>query len=329
MHNRKIIIAGGTGFIGQELIKFFGNGNDLVILGRQAKNQANNRNHYSDLAADDLLRTRYVQWDGKTAGAWAAELERADLLVNLAGKSVNCRYTEANKQEIMDSRVNANHALGAAIRLCKKPPALWINSSSATIYRHATDHAQDEFTGETGEGFSVDVCKQWEASFYGESTPATRKAALRIAITLGEGGVLIPYFNLLKFKMGGAQGSGKQMYSWVHKDDLCHAIGFIHDHNELDGTFNVAAPNPVPNRDFMTALRKATGHVFGLPAYSWMLKAGAWMIGTETELVLKSRCVIPSRLLQAGFSFRFPYIGPAFEDILKAVPAKQYSWFKR
>lgn len=323
----KIVLAGGTGFIGQEMIRYFGKNYDIVVLTRHAKKAANNRNQYSGLSRSDLERVRFVTWDGKTAGDWSTELEGAGFIINLAGKTVNCRYTEKNKYEILHSRLDAVTAIGEAIRKCKNPPALWINSSSATIYRHATDRPQDEYNGEFHDGFSVDVCRQWEKTFYEQHTPGTRKVALRMAITLEAGGVLIPYFNLLKFGMGGKQGSGRQMFSWVHATDTCRMIEWIYGHPELKGTFNCCSPNPVTNSEFMKLLRQATGTRFAIPASTWMLKAGALLIGTETELVLKSRWVLPKRISETGFTFRYPRLEAAFADIIKQVPKSQYRLF--
>ena len=213
MKTKKIILAGGSGFIGQEMTKYFSKENQIIILTRQLKNVQNNRNHYNILRQHDLKNVEFVKWDGVTSGEWTKELNGADIIINLAGKTVNCRYNDKNKKEIFDSRTGAVKAIGTAIDTCTSPPKLWINASSATIYRHSQDRPQDEYTGEFGDGFSVQVCKLWENTFYEQITTATRKVALRMAITLGPGGVLIPYFNLLRFGLGGKQGSGKQMYS--------------------------------------------------------------------------------------------------------------------
>jgi hypothetical protein len=327
MENKKIVIAGGTGFIGQELIKYFGKKNKVIILTRQITDEKNNRNYYNSLRKEDLLNIKFIKWDGKTITEWAKELEGSDLVINLSGKSVNCRYNEKNKKEIFDSRTNATKVMGEAIQKCTKPPSLWINASSATIYRHAEDHAQDEYSGEFHNDFSVQVCKLWEETFYEQQTSATRKVALRMAITLGPGGVLIPYFNLLKLGLGGRQGSGKQMYSWVHIEDTCRVIEWVFEHNNMKGTYNCCSPNPITNNEFMKTLRKATGHNIGFPAFTWMLKAGAVIIGTETELILKSRWVIPTKILESGFHFRFPKLKDAFKDIISKVSHKQYHLF--
>ncbi len=322
MNNKKIIIAGGTGFIGQELVNWFGHNNIVIVLTR-AKTDVQN-NTYSNT---HNANATYLQWDGKNLGDWATELEEADLLINLAGKSVNCRYTKKNKQEIFDSRTNATTVLGLAVKQAVRPPKLWINAASATIYRHATDRPQDDETGEIGSGFSVDVCKLWEKTFFEQRTPFTRKVALRMAIALGNGGVMVPYFNLLKFALGGKQGSGKQMYSWVHVADVCRMIEWINDHDDIEGTYNCSSPNPVNNSDFMQTLRKVTGHKIGLPAFTWMLKMGAAIIGTETELLLKSRWVVPSKVLATGFQFAYPVLEDAFKEIISHTPRKKYHLF--
>ncbi len=327
LRNKKIVIAGGTGFIGQEMIKYFGRENEIIILTSETKHSQNNRNRYDSLNDKDLLKTRYVKWNAKTTGDWVKELNHTDLVINLAGRTVNCRYTEKNKKEIFDSRTDSVKVLGEAIRNCSHPPTLWINASSATIYRHATDRPQDETTGEFHDDFSVQVCQRWEKTFFEQTTFNTRKVALRMAITLGPGGVLIPYFNLLKFGLGGKQASGRQMYSWVHIEDTCSMIEWIFEHQQLEGVYNCSSPNPVTNKEFMSTLRKVTGHKFGLPAYAWMLKLGAPLIGTETELVLKSRWVVPKRILQTGFEFKYPFLKDALTDIISKVPRKQYHLF--
>jgi uncharacterized protein len=322
MTNKKIIIAGGTGFIGQQLVNWFGHNNTVIVLTRAEKDTVNNT-----FSNTQHPNARYIAWDGKHPGDWMTELDGADLLINLAGKSVNCRYTEKNKQKIFDSRTDATNALALAIKKATRPPRLWINAASATIYRHATDRAQDDETGEIGNGFSVEVCKLWEKTFFEQRTPFTRKVALRMAIVLGNGGVMMPYFNLLKFGLGGRQGSGKQMYSWVHIADVCRMIEWMDAHDDWEGTYNCSSPNPVNNQTFMQTLRMATGHIIGLPATTWMLKVGAAIIGTETELLLKSRWVIPSKIMAAGFQFTYPFLEGAFKQIISNTPRKKYHFF--
>lgn len=327
MKNKKIIIAGGTGFIGQEMTKYFGKENNIIILTRKMGNSKNNRNKYNSLSNEDLLNVKFIKWDGRTTGDWTKELENADLIINLTGRTVNCRYNKKNKKEIFDSRTDAVKAIGEAIRQCTSPPKLWINASSATIYRHATDKPQDEYSGGFHDDFSVQVCKLWEKTFFEQIIPQTRKVALRMAITLGTGGVLIPYFNLLKFGLGGKQGSGKQMYSWVHIEDTCRMIEWITDNITIEGVYNCSSPTPVTNKDFMQTLRKVTGVKFGLPAFDWMLRIGALIIGTSTELILKSRWVLPTKILETGFRFKYPLLKDALADIISKVPRKQYHLF--
>lgn len=313
MKNKKIVIAGGSGFIGAGLIEYFGLENSIVVLGRAEARRSG--------------AVSYVQWDGKSPGPWVQALEGADLLVNLAGKSVNCRYNEANKAAIFDSRRQSTAILGEAVKSLQKPPALWINAASATIYRHAEDRPMDEFTGEFHDDFSVQVCRLWEKTFNDITLPYTRKAVLRIAITLGKQGVMEPYLNLVKFGLGGYQGNGRQMYSWVHITDVARMMEWLFEHPECSGTYNCAAPGPVTNREFMATLRKAAGHLFGLPAPAWMLKIGAALIGTETELLLKSRWVLPTRITQAGFSFRYPQLEGAMAQIISGLPRRRYHLF--
>ncbi|QEC68531.1 TIGR01777 family protein [Panacibacter ginsenosidivorans] len=320
----KIIIAGGTGFIGRYVAEYFGEKNEVVILTRNISTSINNA--FKDFCIADNLKSniRLVQWNGEDNGDWCKEIESSDIIINLAGKLVNCRYTETNKKEIFDSRTKTTKALGEAIKKCVMPPKLWINAASATIYRHATDRPQDEYNGEIQNDFSVQVCKLWEKTFFDQQTPFTRKVTLRMAVTLADGGVMIPYINLCKFGLGGKQGNGKQMYSWVHIEDICRAINFISQHSELEGIFNVCSPNPVTNETFMRSLRKKTGNSIGFPAGKLLLKIGATLIGTETELLLKSRWVLPAKLLQNGFAFKYNNIDEAFENIIANLPRKRY-----
>jgi uncharacterized protein (TIGR01777 family) len=294
---KKIVIAGGTGFIGQFLEqKFVGEGYEVIIISRGGNN---------------------LHW-GDEQGIVQA-LEGAELLINLAGKSVDCRYNEANKQEILRSRTETTLQLGNAIGKCKQPPALWLNSSTATIYRHADDRPMTEQEGEIGSGFSVSVAKAWEEVFFSFDLPETRQVALRTAIVLGKGGgVIVPYLNLVHYGLGGYQGNGNQMFSWIHLEDLYRIIQFVQQHEELEGAINCAAPYPVKNREQMRIFRKLRGQRFGLPMPHWLLKIGAAMIGTETELVLKSRWVLPDRLLKQGFEFKYPTLNEALKNILEA-----------
>ncbi|MGR3764281.1 TIGR01777 family oxidoreductase [Rossellomorea sp. NS-SX7] len=292
---KKIVLAGGTGFVGQYLEEQFSSlGYEVMIISR------NNPN---------------ITWDNTKELIRA--LEGSDLLINLAGKSVNCRYNEKNKNEILLSRTETTEILGSAIKECVNPPRLWINSSTATIYRHSEDRPMTEEGGEIGTGFSVEVAKEWERSFFSFDLPFTRQAALRIAIVLGSnGGVLTPYRNLVKFGLGGVQGDGTQMFSWIHIEDLYKMILFIKEREDLSGVFNCSSPYPITNRELMDALRNEMNKKAGLPAPKWMLEIGAIFIRTETELILKSRWVLPERLINEGFNFTYPTIGKALKEIL-------------
>lgn len=292
---QKIVIAGGTGFIGTYLEQEFKRrGWEVCIISRRAG---------------------HISWQDREGIREA--LESADLLVNLAGKSVNCRYHDKNKAEILNSRTETTTILGEAVLACEQPPELWINSSTATIYRHAEDRPMTEEAGEIGSGFSVDVATAWERSFFSFKLPRTRQAALRIAIVLGRGGgVMVPYRNLVRFGLGGIQGPGHQRFSWVHLHDVLGVILFLKEHPELSGVFNVSAPNPVTNKELMRELRRAMNMLFGLPAPAWMLEIGARIIQTETELVLKSRWVVPERLMQAGYDFKYKTLGEALQEII-------------
>jgi uncharacterized protein (TIGR01777 family) len=298
---KKIVLAGGTGFIGQYLEdKFTATGYEVKIISRQPQ---------------------HIAWSNQ-AGIISA-LDGAEMLINLAGKSVNCRYNDKNKEEIISSRTKTTQILGNALLACGSPPPLWINSSTATIYRHAEDRPMTEENGEIGTGFSVDVAKAWEQSFFDYQLPRTRQVALRMSIVLGaEGGVMEPYFNLVRFGLGGVQGAGNQMFSWIHIEDVYRAILFLQERTDLKGAFNVSAPHPVSNREFMKQLRKAMNRKLGLPAQKWMLEIGAVFMKTETELILKSRWVLPERLEKEGFQFTFDTLEKALQQI---IPKKAIS----
>jgi uncharacterized protein (TIGR01777 family) len=298
----RVVLTGGNGQIGSLLARHFhGRGEDVVVIARSVQ----------------PAPWRVIKWDGSTLGDWAGELEGADVLINLAGRSVNCRYTSANRREIKESRVQSTLVLGQAIASLAHPPRLWMNASTATIYRHALDRGMDEDTGEIGGKetncpstwrFSIDVATSWEKAFFSAVTPHTRKIALRTAMTMSpdQGGIFAELLRLVRLGLGGAAGSGEQFVSWIHGADFIRSIEFLMAHEEMDGPVNVAAPGPLPNREFMRALRQAWGTRVGLPAPGPLLELGAMFMGTETELILKSRRVVPGRLLRAGFEFQFP-----------------------
>lgn len=301
---KKIVIAGGSGFLGNCLMDHYSKtGDEVVILTRGQALQT--------------ATAKYVHWDARTIGPWTETLENCDVLINLNGKSVDCRYNEKNKALIYSTRLESTAILGQAIQQAKNPPKLWINSASATIYRHSLDKAMDEYTGEIGTGFSVDVCQQWEAMFNRFTLPSTRKVIIRTSIVLGKkAGALKPLKTLATLGLGGPQGPGNQYFSWLHEDDFVSIIDFITENKTLHGIFNIAAPNPVPNKHAMKAIRDAVGVPFGIPMPTWLLKFGAILISTEPELVLKSRSVVPKKLLEAGYKFKFETIESAVTDLL-------------
>jgi uncharacterized protein (TIGR01777 family) len=307
----KIIIPGGTGQVGTVLARaFVRDGHEVVVLSRKP------------VAAP----WRVVAWDARTLGDWAVEFEGADVIINLAGRSVNCRYTPANRREITDSRTLSTRVVGEAIAKAKRPPAIWLQASTATIYSHRYDAPNDEATGIIGGSepglpdtwrFSIEVATAWEREVDEAMTPRTRKVKLRSAITLSPdaGGAFEILLGLVRRCLGGRAGDGRQFVSWIHDEDFIRAIYFIIAHESLDGAVNIASPHPVPDADFMRGLREAWGTKFGLPSSEWMLEIGAHFLRTETELILKSRRVIPGRLLQHGFSFRFPTWPEAARDL--------------
>ena len=258
-----------------------------------------------------------MYWNAKDLGDWTKVLENTDALINLAGKSVDCRYTAANKKEIYNSRINTTNLLGLAVNLCKKPPKAWFNSSTATIYKGSLVKQNTEETGDIGDDFSMNIAKSWEATFYSIKNPKVRKIALRTSIVMGEnGGAITPLKQLTKFGLGGKQASGNQKVSWIHELDFARAIHFLMDHKELDGNFNLSVKNPTDNKTLMQTMRKVLKIPFGISHPIWLLKFGAKLIGTETELVLKSRNVIPKRLLDNGFEFEYEDIENALKNIL-------------
>ncbi len=309
----KIILAGGSGQVGTILARAFHNKNhEVVILSRGA-------------AASPW---RQVHWDAETLGEWAREIDGADVVINLAGRNVNCRYNAENRRAIMDSRVHSTRILGEAIQRAADPPRLWLQSSTATIYAHRYDAPNDEATGILGGKepyapstwrFSIDVATAWERAANEIETPHTRKVLLRSAMTMSPDreGVFDVLLGLVRHGLGGTAGDGRQYVSWIHDEDFLRAIFWLIEHPEIDGPVNLAAPQPLPNADFMKTLRNAWGISIGLPAAAWMLELGAIFLRTETELILKSRRVVPGRLLEAGFEFQFPTWDAAARDLCR------------
>ena len=303
---KKIVLAGGSGQIGKALCAFYADrAEKIVVLSRNAAKQKGN--------------IHYVKWDAKTQGEWSKELDGADMLINLTGKNVNCRYTEANKKEIFNSRTNSTHALAEAIKKCNAIPKIWIQSSSATIYRHAEDRPMTEKDGIIGSGFSVEVCKKWEKEFWEQTLPfvSMRKVILRTSLVLGKKEGVFPRLrNLTRFGLGGKQGNGKQWVSWIHEADVVNMIEWIATHEKIEGVINCTSPNPIKNKEFMQGMRKGFNMPFGLPSPAWMLEAGAFIIRTETELILKSRWVLPRKILKTGFQFQYPEASIAINDLI-------------
>ncbi|MEP2935819.1 MAG: TIGR01777 family oxidoreductase [Gilvibacter sp.] len=299
-----LTIAGGTGFLGQVLIEQLqGSFDTIYVLTRKFR--------------PDYENVKYIQWDGLTLGDWQQTIDHSNTVINLSGKSVDCRYTQKNKIAILASRVNTTRALGKAILLSKTPPTLWINSSTATIYKDEKQKLMDEFTGEIGHNFSENVAQNWEQAFFDCYKRGVRQVALRTSIVLGKkGGALLPLKNLVKSGFGGKQGDGEQKVSWIHEQDFARSVQFIIENEHIEGVINLVAPTPVTNKKFMKSLRETLQVSFGLPLPRPLLEIGAKLIKTETELILKSRNVIPDRLLQQGFRFRFPRVELALKDLL-------------
>ncbi len=309
----KIVIPGGTGQVGTVLARaFHADGHEVVVLGRSRVNC--------------LWRT--VRWNGKTLGDWEAEIDGADVVVNLAGRSVNCRYNAANRREIIDSRVDSTRVVGQAIAAASDPPKVWLQASTATIYAHRFDAPNDDVTGIIGGkeadapdtwNFSIDVATTWEGTVNEAKTPNTRKVLMRSAMIMSpdRGGIFDTMLGLVRYGLGGTAGSGEQFISWIHDLDFIRSVYWIIEHEELSGPINIASPNPLPNREFMRIFREAWGTRIGLPAFEWQLGIGALFMRSETELILKSRCVVPKLLTDSGFGFEFPNWDSAVADLVK------------
>ena len=309
----KIVIPGGSGQVGTLLARVFvADRHDVVVLSRRPQSAP----------------WRVVVWDALTPGAWMAEFDGADVVVNLAGRSVNCRYSDRNRREIMESRTRSTRIVGEAIAQAKRPPRVWLQASTATIYAHRYDAPNDEQTGILGGAepnapdtwrFSIDVATAWERAANEAVVPQTRKVLLRSAMTMSpdRSGVFDTLLGLVRCGLGGTVGDGWQFMSWIHELDFVRSIYWLIDHDELSGPVNLAAPNPNPQAEFMRDLRRAWGARIGLPATRWMLEIGTFLMRSESELILKSRRVIPTRLLQSGFEFQFPSWPEAAADLCR------------
>jgi hypothetical protein len=314
----KIILAGGSGQVGAILGRAFaGDEYELVVLSRND--------------TDSRKVPRHVHWDAKTVGTWATLLDGADVLINLAGRNVNCRYNARNRRAIMESRVDSTRALGQAIQSVDRPPKAWLQSSTATIYRHTFAEPHDEVSGQLGGDepdvprkwdFSVEVAKAWELAALQFDLPNTRLVLMRSALVLSpdKGGIFDTLRRIAALGLGGRAASGEQYISWLHEVDFVRAIRFLIDHQELSGPVNLAAPNPLPYIEFMRALRAKMGVPIGMPATKWMLEIAAFFLRTETELILKSRRVIPGRLQEAGFEFQYPIWPEAAQELVRRNP---------
>ncbi|HEV8395191.1 MAG TPA: TIGR01777 family oxidoreductase [Vicinamibacterales bacterium] len=313
----KIVMPGGSGQVGTVLARAFArDGHDVVVLSRRPSAQAG----------------RVALWDGATVGEWAREMDGADVVINLAGRSVNCRYTAANRREILESRVRSTWAVGEAIAQSRRPPRVWLQASTATIYAHRYDAANDERTGVIGGHepdvpetwrFSIDVARAWEDALRDAPVTSTRKVLLRSAVTMSPdaGGPFDVLLGLVRCGLGGTTGDGHQFVSWVHHEDFVRAVRWLIDREDIDGAVNIAAPEPLPNAEFMRVLRAAWGAPVGVPVSGWVLDLGALLKRTETELVLKSRRVVPARLLDAGFAFRYPHWADAARNLVASRAA--------
>ena len=300
-----VVIFGANGFLGRYLCRHFARqGREVVAVGRRREGWS----------GDGM----FLEWDGKTMGPWALALEGAGLVINLAGRSVDCRYNEANRREILESRIASTRVIGEAIACCETPPAVWMNAGSATWYRHAEDRPQDEWMGEPGSGFSVDVAQRWEQEFFAAKSPGrTRKLALRIGMVLANEThtVFDVLAGLARRGLGGRMGSGSQRVSWIHMDDFLEIVSRLEADTLADGVYNLTAPHAPTNAEMMRRYRETAGMPIGIPVAKWMLRIGAVLMKTETELVLKSRWADPGRLLEEGFRWRWPEIGPALFDL--------------
>ncbi len=308
-----MILAGGSGFLGQDLARvLLAKGCEVVVLTRRpGAGGETGKNETRDLGS-----YREVEWDGRTVGAWAGLLDGARAVVNLAGRSVNCRHTPQNRREIVDSRVDSVKVIGAAIRKCARPPEAWVQASTLAIYGDLADQWCEE-DSPSGTGFPAEVTIAWEKALAEEQTPGTRKVALRIGFVLGrDGGALKVLAKLARLGLGGTTGSGRQYISWIHLDDMSRMFVEAIERGDWEGPFNATGPEPVTNQEFMRELRRAVNRPWSPPAPAWAVRVGAWFMGTEGDLALTGRRCAPRRAMEMGFEFRFPGLRGALEEIL-------------
>jgi uncharacterized protein len=313
----KVVIPGGTGQVGAILRRALaGRGHQVVVLSR----------HPADLEPG----VRHVAWDGRTCGDWAKEVDGADAVVNLAGRTVSCRYTPENLRQMMDSRVESTRVVGEAIARAARPPAVWLQMSTATIYADRREAPNDEATGIIGGHepgvpayweYSVRIARCWEDAQMEAALPDTRRVALRSAMVMSPDrrGVFDVLLRLVRLGLGGPVAGGGQYVSWIHDQDFVGAVDLLLARDDLHGPVNLAAPEPLPQRELMRALRRSWGRRPGLPATAWMAEIGAWALRSDTELLLKSRRVVPGRLLDAGFVFEHPRWAEAADDLVRRV----------
>ena len=316
----KIVIPGGTGQVGGILRRALAaRGHEVVVLSRRAE------------ALEPGVR--HTVWDGRTLGEWAREIDGADAVVNLAGRTVSCRYTEENLRQMMDSRVESTRVVGEAIAQAAAPPKVWLQMSTATIYADRRDASNDETTGIIGGHepgvpdyweYSVRIARTWEATQLKADAPGTRRVQLRAAMVMSpdRGGVFDVLLRMVRLGLGGSVAGGGQYVSWIHDEDFVGAVELLLDRDDLSGPFNLAAPDPLPQRDLMRVLRRAWGQPVGLPATAWMAEIGAFALRSDTELLLKSRRVVPGRLLDAGFAFAHGQWDEAAEDLVRRVRSR-------
>ncbi|HSV62808.1 MAG TPA: TIGR01777 family oxidoreductase [Chthoniobacterales bacterium] len=299
-----VVLAGGSGFLGQSLAKvLLGKGYEVVILSRGAHREGSG--------------IRQLHWDDKTLGDWSQSIDGAKAIVNLTGRSVNCRHTPEHRREIMESRVNSVRVLSEAVSRCAQPPEVWVQASSLAIYGDPGDRWCDE-NAPQADGFSEEVCKRWEGEFAKIQSHGMRKVVMRIGIVLdAENGALPVLARLTRFLLGGRVGNGRQYVSWLHVADLTRMFVEAIERPDISGVYNVTGPNPVTNAEFMRELRRALHRPWSPPVPAWATHIGAFFMRTEPSLALTGRRCRPKRFLESGFHFEFPELRGALDDLYR------------